>query len=96
MRSAQVVQSDGQAAAAAEQRPAKRPRASSAEEKAAGPKIAISSEEFQCPLCCRLLFEPVTTSCGKPRCRDPPLPLRYRMLSVVRFGSQGTASVERV
>ena len=89
MLSAQVVQSDSPA------RPAKRPRApSAAEEKAAGPKIAISSEEFQCPLCCRLLFEPVTTSCGKSPAEIPPRPLRYRMLSMVRVGSQGTASVE--
>ena len=88
MLSAQVVQSDSPA------RPAKRPRAPSAEEKPAGPKIAISSEEFQCPLCCRLLFEPVTTSCGKSPAEIPPRPLRYRMLSMVRVGSQGTAFVE--
>ena len=40
MLSAQVVQSDSPA------RPAKRPRAPSAEEKPAAPKMAISSEEF--------------------------------------------------
>ena len=31
-----------------------------------GAPATLPEEEFTCPLCAKLLFEPVTTSCGAP------------------------------